>query len=89
MPPGLGHDAAPADASWSVAVASWSVDQVVAYANFLELPHLEQIIRFEGIDGRQLLTDSAMQDLRDVGITNLQAKKLIARLPMLASLSWQ
>lgn len=79
MPPGLAISE----------VAYWSVDDVITYAKSLELGHLEGIIRREGMDGCTLLTDSAMQDLREAGMTNLQAKKLLLRLPMPGSQSWQ
>ena len=71
------------------AAAPWSVDDVVTYATSLELCHLERIIRQEGIDGHTLRMPSAMQDLREAGMTNLQAKKLLARLPMPGPESWQ
>ena len=77
MPPGL--QLAPP----TTPVTSWSVNDVVAYATSLELPHLESIIRREGIDGGMLLMGSAMQDLREAGLTNLQVKKLLARLPQM------
>ena len=80
MPPGLAISAA----------APWSVDDVVTYATSLELGHLEGIVRREGIDGHTLRSmTSARQDLREAGMTNVQAKKLLARLAMPGSESWQ
>ena len=75
MPPGIS------------AAVRWSVDDVVTYATSLELGHLTGIIRREGIDGHTLLMPSAMQDLLEAGMTNLQAKKMLARLPI--SQLWQ
>ena len=74
QPPGLGS--ALADPT----IAAWKVDDVVAYANRLELGHMEALIRSEGIDG-QVLLQSSEQDLVASGFTNLQARKLLSRLP--------
>ena len=79
--PAIGGASFPPGLAFKGPVEAWSVNEVVAYAKSLELPHLEDIIRKEGVDGAVLLMDSAAQDLREAGLTFLQVKKLLARLP--------
>ena len=61
-------------------ILAWKVDDVVAYAEEMELLHLEDLIRREGVDGQVLLQSSHM-DLMVAGFTMLQARKLLTRLP--------
>ena len=61
-------------------VSGWKVDDVITFAVSLELPHLEPLIRREGVDG-PLLLQSSHVDLVDAGFTKTQAKNLLTRLP--------
>ena len=79
-PPGLGG-ALGAPAKVDPRIASWKVDEVVAYAVSLELGHMEILIRKEGIDGEMLLQSTA-EDLMSAGFTFFQARKCLSRLPL-------
>ena len=61
--------------------AAWDIDAVVAYLHRLELGALEARFRENGIDGPFLL-ELNEKDLRDdLGLSPLQARKVMARLP--------
>ena len=62
-------------------VASWSVAQVVAFLDFLELSHVTDMVKVNAMDGRMLLELVANEELMDVGFTKLQARKITMRLP--------
>ena len=61
-------------------VAQWTVQDVRAYFDFLELGHLAQIVSTEGIDG-QALVDCSEADLQEIGFSKFQSKKIKQRLP--------
>jgi hypothetical protein len=62
-------------------VASWKVGHVVFFLNHLELPHLADIIKREGVDGPMLLNLINAGQLCDLGFSKFQAQKIIERLP--------
>ena len=61
-------------------VASWSVEDLVQYANAIALGHLDKTIRENGIDG-QFLLQCSVDDLAAAGINQLQANKITMTLP--------
>ena len=56
------------------AVAGWTVQSMVQYLHAIDLGHLSHVITDNGIDGSFLLECSG-HDLKQAGITQLQAKK--------------
>ena len=61
-------------------VAQWKVQDVQTYLNFLELGHLTDMVRAEGIDG-QALMECSEADLQEIGFSKFQSKKIKQRLP--------
>ena len=59
---------------------SWRVDDVVAYLRSLELGHLEAAFRANGVDGPFLATLSEEDLVTELGLTRLQARKVMMRL---------
>ena len=61
--------------------ASWTVDDVVKYLESLSLDHVASKFRHNGVDGAFLL-ELAEEDLvLELGLTQLQARKVKSRLP--------
>jgi len=61
--------------------ANWSVEDVCNYLVRLELPHVTDNFRKNGVDG-SFLADLTQEDLvNDLGLTRLQAMKVKTRLP--------
>lgn len=59
----------------------WSVEDVCSYLERLELDHLTDKFRVNGVDG-EFLADLSEQDLvQELGLTKLQARKVLTRLP--------
>ena len=62
-------------------IDSWSVDDVCTFLGSLSLGHVELAFRNNGVDGMMLSTLS-LEDLEnELGLTKLQARKILARLP--------
>jgi len=63
-------------------VAQWSVHDVLAYLDDLELGHMTCVISTQGIDGRMLveLVESDT-DMQERGFSRFQSKKIQQRLP--------
>merc|ERR1712137_493043 len=59
----------------------WSVDQVVLFVEGLGLGHIVEPFRENAIDGQMLVELSASDLCGELGLTKLQAKKVLARLP--------
>lgn len=59
---------------------SWSVDRVIEYLEELELTHLAARIRANAVDGETLMGLAEEDFVRDLGLTKLQAKKIMGRL---------
>jgi hypothetical protein len=59
---------------------SWRVDDVVAYLRSLELGHLEAAFRANGVDGPFPATLSEEDLVTELGLTRLQARKVMMRL---------
>ena len=62
-------------------VSSWRVNDVIAFLRDLELGHLEAAVRNNGVDGDMLKTLSCPELVSDLGLSTLQAKKVLRRLP--------
>ena len=61
----------------------WSVGDVVAFLHQLELGHVEELFRTNGVDG-DMLKDMSEDDLRtELGLTRLQARKVQRRFGLL------
>jgi hypothetical protein len=60
---------------------SWSVDEVCDFLTVLSLGHVEQAFRTNGVDGMLLSTLSAEELEAELGLTKLQARKILTRLP--------
>ena len=54
---------------------------MVTYLDAIELGHLKEIIRHNGLDGRFFLS-CTLEDLQGVDITNLQRKKITMFMPL-------
>ena len=78
-PPGLmpGSSKDPANGG----VASWRVQDVILYLQFLELPHLSDLVIQHAVDGPMLLELIRKDELLEVGFSKLQARKITQRLP--------
>ena len=61
--------------------SQWSVDQVTTYLESLELGHLTSIFRVNAVDGEMLDTLSQAELQSELGLTMLQSRKVINRLP--------
>jgi hypothetical protein len=61
--------------------ASWGVDDVVKWLESLELGHLAPRFRENGVDGAFLQELSIDKMVVELGMTKLQAKKVLLRLP--------
>ena len=58
----------------------WTVDEVLSYVCCLGLSHVQEAFRANAVDGR-MLTAMAVDDLvQDLGLTRLQARKVLDRL---------
>ncbi len=57
----------------------WTVQNVVQYLAYIELAHLEPVIRLNGINGIILL-EAAPLELESAGLTKLQTKKIFGGL---------
>lgn len=62
-------------------VASWSVDHVLRWLQRLELGHLAERFRDNGIDGALLKDLTEQEFMSELGLTKLQARKLMTRMP--------
>ena len=62
-------------------IDSWSVDDVCSFLSSLSLGHVEPAFRNNGIDGLMLSALSAEDFETELGLTKLQARKILARLP--------
>ena len=62
-------------------MSSWRVNDVIAFLRDLELGHLEAAVRNNGVDGDMLKTLSCPELVSDLGLSTLQAKKVLRRLP--------
>ena len=62
-------------------VASWRVQDVILYLQFLELPHLSDLVIQHAVDGPMLLELIRKDELLEVGFSKLQARKITQRLP--------
>ena len=60
---------------------AWSVDDVVAYLGRLGLGHLRVPLRASGVDGAFLDTLSEEDLVQELGLSRLQARKVMGRLP--------
>ena len=59
----------------------WSVGDVVHFLESCELGHLKDVFQKNGVDGGFLLTLSDKELVEELGLTNLQVKKIRVRLP--------
>ena len=60
---------------------NWSVEDVCSYLVRLELAHVSDKFRHNGVDG-SFLADLKEEDLiAELGLTRLQARKVLTRLP--------
>ena len=56
---------------------NWSVEEVVAWLGTLSLPHLADRFRENGVDGELLSATSKEELISELGLTPLQAKKVL------------
>jgi hypothetical protein len=61
--------------------SEWSVDQVATYLEGLDLGHVTSIFRVNAVDGEMLDTLSEAELQSELGLTMLQSRKVINRLP--------
>lgn len=59
---------------------SWSVGDVVEYLESLALPHLAERFRENAVDGQMLLGLTEDDLVRELGVSRLQAKKIMTRM---------
>ena len=81
----LNGPAAPEEGSYSAMpgvsnVAAWSVAEVEAMLWSLELGHLAATFRANGINGKALMTLSSADYVQHLGLTELQARNIVAHL---------
>ena len=63
-------------------VAQWSVQDVLAYFDCLELGHMKSVINAQGIDGCMLVEFVRSEtDMLELGFPTFQSKKSKQRLP--------
>ena len=62
-------------------LATWTVDQVSGFLAEIGLGHCEAIFRTNAVDGLFLAELSQADLVTELGLTNLQARKLLSRLP--------
>jgi len=63
-----------------ISACDWSVDDVASYVARLGLSHVQESFRSNAVDGR-MLTEMTLDDLmQDLGLTRLQARKVMDRL---------
>ena len=60
---------------------AWSIDDVVAYLGRLGLGHVSEAFRANGVDGAFLDTLSEEDLVQELGLSKLQARKVMSRLP--------
>lgn len=58
------------------ACGAWRVEDVVRFLKELELGHLEQVFRLNGVDGRFLFSLSEAELVSELGLSRLQARKV-------------
>ena len=61
--------------------ASWSVEDVCNYLVGLQLAHISDKFRENGVDGRFLADLKEEELVAELGLTKLQARKVMMRLP--------
>ena len=62
-------------------VASWKVQDVITYLQYLELEHLSDLVKQHGLDGRMLMELIEKDELVEAGFSKMQARKIKQRLP--------
>ena len=60
--------------------AAWSVDDVVRYLEGLSLGHVGHKFIEHGVDGRFLMELSEVDLVDELGLTKLQARKVLSRM---------
>ncbi len=63
------------------ASAAWSVNDVCDWLLTLDLPHVQDNFRLNGVDGQFLATLTEEDLVQELGLTRLQARKVLQRLP--------
>ena len=71
----------PAPAHGGGGVDAWTVDDVAAYLQRLELGHKVDLVRDIGLDGTMLLEAIQNGELEEMGFSKFQARKIVSRLP--------
>ena len=61
--------------------STWKVDDVIAYLYSIELGHVAESFRSNGVDGAMLKSLSVEDLTSELQLTGLQAKKVLGRLP--------
>lgn len=75
-----GHTGCTPDAK-RASYSNWSVNDVVQYLRSLELGHLEPAFRHNAVDGAFLVALSEEELVAELGLTRMQSKKILLRLP--------
>ena len=78
IPPGLGHVNTLTNAP--LRVSEWTVQHFVDFLVHIELPHLEPIVRHNGINGN-LWLNCQLPELIHAGFSELQVKKILGSFP--------